>query len=1056
MIKIAHISDTHVKLLKDHDIYLNIFDKILKILKEEKPDIIVHTGDLFHNKTNLTPEAIKVAGDFLNNLANISPTYIIAGNHDMNLKNESRLDSISPVVDFLNNQNIFYFKKAEEKNIANNICLSGLVINDSENWKKPSNSNNINIALYHGAIAGVSTDIGYTMEHSDHDLSVFEGFDYALLGDIHLANQIVDTEGKCRYAGSTIQQNHGETDDKGFLIWEIEDKNTFNVRHISIPNPKPFFTVHLDEDGEFVEQTVPINARLRLVAETNLPLQTIRKAVDVAKVKFSPDSVTFVNKATERIDISEHVQEVDNEDLRDINIQQNLIREYLKDFKLDETMLDKVYVLNKKYNQVIEESEEVTRNVKWSLKRLEWNNLFNYGTGNSINFDKLEGVVGIFGKNFSGKSSIIDSLLWTMQNSVSKNVRKNVNIINQNRKDASAKAELVVGNSLYTIERTAEKYTKKLAGEETLEAKTDVWFSKCDISDPGECVEGDRGNLNGLDRNETDKNIRRVFGTLEDFLFTSMASQLGSLDFINEGSTRRKEILAKFLDLDIFAKKHKLANNDTVELKAALKRLEGRDFEKEINEILARSAEAKQLAENQSAECELLKKDISDLADSIKSVEVEIASMPKIDVIDIDATKQSLEKIDNDILSLQKLIAENAEFVAEKQKALENANNIIASIEIEELNKKKSIVTEKNNELNKLLRELNDVEKDISRDQKAIKILDEVPCGDKFPTCKFLIDAFQKKDELGEKTELVKILNHKKTDIQSAITELAPDEIEKTIATRNTVLEKIRNIENVISNKKLQSEQSNGKIITSQGLIEKLENKIENYYKNEETAIKLRELTTKKNTLTSEKTGLSNKLSECEANVLKLYKECGSLEQKCTTLEELKAELAKVRGEYAAVAMFERAMHSNGISYDIIRKKLPVINEEIAKVLSNIVEFEIYFEDDGKKLDILIKHPKYEARPIELCSGAEKNLAATAIRLALIKVSSLPQSDLFILDEPATSLDEENMEGFIRIIDMLKTQFKTIILISHLDALKDVADIQIMIDKVDGYAHVEV
>jgi DNA repair exonuclease SbcCD ATPase subunit len=154
--------------------------------------------------------------------------------------------------------------------------------------------------------------------------------------------------------------------------------------------------------------------------------------------------------------------------------------------------------------------------------------------------------------------------------------------------------------------------------------------------------------------------------------------------------------------------------------------------------------------------------------------------------------------------------------------------------------------------------------------------------------------------------------------------------------------------------------------------------------------------------------------------------------------------------------MFEKAMHSNGISYDIIRKKLPVINEEIAKILSNIVGFEIFFEDDGKKLDILIKHPKYDPRPLELCSGAEKSLAAMAIRLALTKITSLPVSDLFILDEPATSLDEENMEGFMRIIDMLKSQFKTIILISHLPELKDVADLQITIDNIDGYAHVEV
>ena len=63
---------------------------------------------------------------------------------------------------------------------------------------------------------------------------------------------------------------------------------------------------------------------------------------------------------------------------------------------------------------------------------------------------------------------------------------------------------------------------------------------------------------NGLSRNDTDKNIRKMFGTLDDFLLTSMASQLDSLTFIKEGSTKRKEILAKFLDLEIFDNKYKL------------------------------------------------------------------------------------------------------------------------------------------------------------------------------------------------------------------------------------------------------------------------------------------------------------------------------------------------------------------------------------------------------------------------------------------------------------------------------------------------------------------
>ena len=147
-------------------------------------------------------------------------------------------------------------------------------------------------------------------------------------------------------------------------------------------------------------------------------------------------------------------------------------------------------------------------------------------------------------------------------------------------------------------------------------------------------------------------------------------------------------------------------------------------------------------------------------------------------------------------------------------------------------------------------------------------------------------------------------------------------------------------------------------------------------------------------------------------------------------------------------------MHANGIAYDIIKKKLPVINQEVAKVLANIVDFEVFFEDDGKKLDIFIKHPRFEGRPIELGSGAEKTIAAMAIRLALLNVSNLPKGDVFILDEPGTALDENNLEGFVRIIDLVKSYFKTVVLISHLDSLKDCVDTQIVIDKKDGLAYV--
>jgi len=164
----------------------------------------------------------------------------------------------------------------------------------------------------------------------------------------------------------------------------------------------------------------------------------------------------------------------------------------------------------------------------------------------------------------------------------------------------------------------------------------------------------------------------------------------------------------------------------------------------------------------------------------------------------------------------------------------------------------------------------------------------------------------------------------------------------------------------------------------------------------------------------------------------------------------------ELRQEYQAYDLFLRCVHSDGIAYDIIKKKLPIINNEIAKVLSNVVAFDVFFENNGRKLDIWIKHPRYDARPLEMGSGAEKVLGALAIRLSLLKVSNLPKSSVFILDEAASQLDLELLDNFIKMLDTLRESFETIVLISHLEALKDATDLQIEIEKKDGYAQINV
>ena len=147
MYRIAHISDTHIRNLKFHKEYREVFSQIYKSLQEQKVDYIVHCGDLAHTKTQLSPEYFDLAADFLKNLADIAPTYIILGNHDGNLKNDNRQDAVTPIVQALNHPNLHLLKDSGEVHVEKDLCFNVLSIFDEENWQEITNKEKINMVI---------------------------------------------------------------------------------------------------------------------------------------------------------------------------------------------------------------------------------------------------------------------------------------------------------------------------------------------------------------------------------------------------------------------------------------------------------------------------------------------------------------------------------------------------------------------------------------------------------------------------------------------------------------------------------------------------------------------------------------------------------------------------------------------------------------------------------------------------------------------------------------------------------------------------------------------
>ena len=1001
--KLAHIADTHIKNLKYHFEYRKVFEQLYAKLKEENVDYIIHCGDIAHTKTQISPEFVELCTDFFRNLAAIAPTYIILGNHDGNLKNSSRQDALTPIADALNCSRLHLLKNSGETIVSDSLTLNVLSVFDQDNWVSPSDDSKINIALYHGAISGVSTDIGWVMDHGEHDVGIFEHHDYAFLGDIHKTNQVLDHEGRVRYCGSTVQQNHGETNDKGFLVWDIQSKDDFTVKHHVLKNPKPFITIELTPKGRMPRGTkVPAGARLRLVSNNNLPLIQMKKALDIAKHRFKPEAITFLNRAAgQRGNVEEFTDKLKIEDLRNLGVQEKLIREYLKDYEVEDPLMDRVISLNAGYNKVVEQTEEVGRNINWKIHRVEWDNLFNYGEGNSIEFSNLNGIIGIFGKNYSGKSSVIDSILYTMFNTTSKNERKNLNIINQNKESCRGMVEISVNDTLYRIERTSEKYIRKLKGEVTLEAKTDLDFRRvCPVT-------GDVESLNGLSRLETDKNIRKHFGTLEDFLLSAMASQHGALQFINEGSTRRKEIFAKFLDLEIFEQKFKLAKEDASDTRGALRRLEGRDYAEEIEEAQLKLQENDDELVKQRTKCESLKSKIETNHKKLQDVDKLIESIPAeiIDVVDVKT------KIKNATLRQARLIEKNAELESNRTKNQDMYTKVLHfldSFDIHELERKQEEISTIRDEISAWQRKKDTERLALERYKKKEKLL---ATHEYDPDCRYCSDNEFVKDAIAAQSKIPKsesqILEYDMlvVSLTKDLEKLVPAQVEKHVEKYYKVVDKKASVSAAIADLNLEMEKNKLAKERLYHSIKSLNAKLDQYNENKEAIENLEELTTEKAQLNNTAEILLERLEDCEDTIISLVRTNGSLEQKVETIKLSKQEYIDLQEEYAAYDLFMRAMHSNGIAYDVIKRKLPVVNQEIAKVLANITNFEIYFEDNGKKFELFIKHPKHEPRPLDMGSGAEKTIAAMAIRLALLSVSSLPKGDIFILDEPGTALD---------------------------------------------------
>jgi DNA repair exonuclease SbcCD nuclease subunit len=258
--RIVHLADIHIRTFRLHDEYKEVFITLLAQVKDLVKDYqrdeirIVLVGDLVHQKIIISNEQLILGTWFLRKLEEIAPVIVVAGNHDLLENNKDRMDSISPMVQFLGDKNINYFKESKcylDENIVwcNYSIFEENERPDIESARIEFGDDKRYIGLFHAPLLNAKTDIGYEIDHGA-GLDIFEGCDMVLLGDIHKRQSFNHKGIIVAYPSSLIQQNFGENvSNHGFLFWDVENK-TFTEHNVENKYPYYNFKIKSLDDIE--------------------------------------------------------------------------------------------------------------------------------------------------------------------------------------------------------------------------------------------------------------------------------------------------------------------------------------------------------------------------------------------------------------------------------------------------------------------------------------------------------------------------------------------------------------------------------------------------------------------------------------------------------------------------------------------------------------------------------------------------------------------------------------------------------------------------------------
>ena len=1024
---IHHISDVHIRNLKRHAEYEQVFERLYEKIKQNREDSIIYIGgDIAHSKTDMSPELVDQTSRFLKSLSEICPTIVITGNHDCNLNNLNRLDVLTPIINNLNLPNLHYLKRSGVYDIADMSFVVWDVWEDEEDYIKASDFEaDTKVVLYHGTVDRSKTDVGFSLP-GKVTIDYFDGYDLGLIGDIH-KRQYLNNEKTIAYCGSLIQQNHGESIGHGYLLWEVETKKS---EYIEIPNDYGYYTIDIDKGIVPDVKGMPKKARLRVRVSNTNGIE-LKKALAIIHHRYGIKDVTITK--VDRRDVGNSDSEMVIGDVNDTDYQYELIEDYLKrNHAITDETLVKIKKLNEEINNELPPAR-VKRNINWKLKHFEFSNMFCYGENNYVDFTQLDGIVGMFAPNASGKSTLLDALSFCLFDITSRTTRA-ASVLNNKKNNFYCKVNFEVGGLDYFIERKASKRAR----DGHVKVNVNFWM----IDDKGQTI-----SLNGDQRRTTNYNINQVVGTYEDFILSTLSTQNNFTVFIDKTQKERKELLSTFMGTDIFDSLYQSANDKISETQTLLRDFSKVDYSKNLAEL------QKQTTLLQVKQTDLLSKKEKQVEKQNKLNNKIINLTKKLKVVDDNI--QDIDKLENDLLNQSSDFKEVIKDIDKTLSEFNDISNLLDEIETTITQYESDNINEQYSEFQALQQSRDEFQIEI--DKLKVEVRNKLDKTEKLKgvtwdeNCEhcmsnpLTLDAIETEKNLEKDKELAAAYLEKKNKMDKEIEALNPiiEQKEKYDEYKSSLVEaefRERELKTNLQYFKERKKNINSSIETIEQDIKKYNEQKSNIKYNKKIKEDIQVVQNDLDDVDNVIVNLTSDITEVHADIKVGDSEMKNINEKIKEIEELE-------NKNQAYRYYLDAVRRDSVPYELLEKAIPTIEGEINNILGQLVDFQMSLEMDGKNINSNIVYDDVNQWPLELSSGMERFISSLAMRVGLINVSNLPRSNFLAIDEGWGTMDSDNINSVYNLFQYLKTQFQFALIVSHVDSMRDAVDTLLEITK---------